>query len=302
MHSPSHVCIDSLNSAFTHMRLSTYESTCSHMDWLSHLCFLSRMNLFTYEFAFSRMDWLSHLCFLTHKPFHLWIYFLTYGLTLLPVLSHAWAFSPMNLLSDSVTAQANCDLNVTTWTWSRSCQPNTLARPHICRVLSRQPFMLTWMSMKGLCGFMPTWTPRRLQDLDLSKEEDRKLLNGAYNHVVWCDVWGLADLTRTSAHHLSLKHILAGRVSYFSLHTHSDSRSLAFVEEYWRLAAKWSIMLRIWMCSAISYSALPRSHAQRKREYPGGHPDAKETQSLAHKTVAHSGLSTCGPWFGVPTK
>jgi len=99
MHSPSHVCIDSLNSAFTHMRLSTYESTCSHMDWLSHLCFLSRMNLFTYEFAFSRMDWLSHLCFLTHKPFHLWIYFLTYGLTLLPVLSHAWAFLPMNLLS-----------------------------------------------------------------------------------------------------------------------------------------------------------------------------------------------------------
>jgi len=179
-----------------------------------------------------------------------------------------------------VTAQANCDLNVTTWTWSRSCQPNTLARPHICRVLSRQPFMLTWMSMKGLCGFMPTWTPRRLQDLDLSKEEDRKLLNGAYNLVVWCDVWGLADLTRTSAHHLSLKHILAGRVSYFSLHTHSDSRSLAFVEKYWRLAAKWSIMLRIWMCSAISYSALPRSHAQRKREYPGEHPDAKEDSKL----------------------
>jgi len=104
---PSHVRIDSLTYAFSRMSLFDYESAFSRMDWLSHLCFLSRMIFFTYESAFSRMDWLYHLCFLRHEPFHLWIYFLKYRLTLSPMLSHAWAFWPMNVPShiwiDSLT-------------------------------------------------------------------------------------------------------------------------------------------------------------------------------------------------------
>jgi len=84
MNLPSHVWIDSLTYAF------------------------SDMSLFTYESTFSRMDCLSHLCFLTHEPFHLWIYLPTCGLTISPVLSHAWAFSPMDPFSlvwiDSLTS------------------------------------------------------------------------------------------------------------------------------------------------------------------------------------------------------
>jgi len=145
MNLPSDVWIDSFIYAFSCMSLFTYESTFSRIYWLSHLCFLthepfhlwiylltygltlspiifhawafscldlpshvwidsltyafSRMSLFTYQSTFSRMDWLSHLCFLTHEPFHLWIYLFTYGLTLSAMLSHAWASSPMNLLS-----------------------------------------------------------------------------------------------------------------------------------------------------------------------------------------------------------
>jgi len=78
---PSHVLIDSLTYACGHMSLFTYGPTCS------------------------RMDWLSYLCFLTHEPFHLWIFSFTYGLTLSHMLSQTWAFPPMNLLA---------------WLWSES--------------------------------------------------------------------------------------------------------------------------------------------------------------------------------------
>jgi len=59
----------------------------------------SDMSLLIYESTFSRMHWLSHLCFWTREPSHLWIYLLTYAVTLSPVRSHRWAFSPMNLPS-----------------------------------------------------------------------------------------------------------------------------------------------------------------------------------------------------------
>ena len=58
-----------------------------------------RMRLCTYASTFSRMDWLSHLCILTHPSFHLCIYFLMYGWILSPMLCHTCAFSPMNLIS-----------------------------------------------------------------------------------------------------------------------------------------------------------------------------------------------------------
>jgi len=129
MHLLSHVWIDSLTYAFSRMRLFTYESTFSHMDRLSHVCFrthapfhlciyfltyglslstyaFSRMRLFTYASTFSRMDWLSHLCFRTHAPFHLCIYFLTYGLSLstyafsrMRPFTYASTFSHMDWLS-----------------------------------------------------------------------------------------------------------------------------------------------------------------------------------------------------------
>jgi len=68
MNLPSHVWSDSLTSAF----------------WC--------MSLFTYESTFSRMDWLSHLCFPTHDRSHQWIYLLTYGLTLSPMILDTWAW------------------------------------------------------------------------------------------------------------------------------------------------------------------------------------------------------------------
>ena len=98
MNLPSRVWIDVSTYAFLRMRLLIYESTFSRMDWLSHLSF-SRTHFFNYGSSFSRMDWLSQLYFLTNAPFHLWIYLLTYKLILSPMIFHAWAFSPMNLLS-----------------------------------------------------------------------------------------------------------------------------------------------------------------------------------------------------------
>ena len=108
MNLPSHIWIDSLTYAFSRMSLFTYASTFSRMDWLSPLSYaFSRTSLFTYESTFSRMDWLSYLCVLTNEPFHVWIYLLTYGVTLLLMLPHAWAFWPMNppshILIDSLT-------------------------------------------------------------------------------------------------------------------------------------------------------------------------------------------------------
>jgi len=98
MNLPFHVWIDSFTYAFSHLSLCTHESTFSRIYWLFDLCFLTH-EPFTYEYTFSRMDWLSQLCFVTHEPFDLWIYLHTYGLTLSALLSHAWAFSPMNLPS-----------------------------------------------------------------------------------------------------------------------------------------------------------------------------------------------------------
>ena len=102
----SHVWIDSLTYAFSDMSLSPM-SLPSHV-WIDSLTYaFSCMRVLTYGSTFSRMDWLSYQCSLTHEPFHLLICFLTYGLTLSPMLSHAWAFTPMNLPShvwiDSLT-------------------------------------------------------------------------------------------------------------------------------------------------------------------------------------------------------
>jgi len=96
MNLPSHVFIDSLTYAFSRMSLSPM-NILSHV-WIDSLSSaLSRTSLLTYESTFTHMDWLSQLCFLTHEPSHLWIYLLTYGVTSSPLLSQAWAFSPMNL-------------------------------------------------------------------------------------------------------------------------------------------------------------------------------------------------------------
>jgi len=56
------------------------------------------MGIFTYGSTFSRMDWFSHVCFLTHELLHVWVYFVTHGLALSRMTSHAWAFSRMGLL------------------------------------------------------------------------------------------------------------------------------------------------------------------------------------------------------------
>jgi len=110
-----HAWIGCLTYAFWRMGVSTYGSIWSRMDWLSHVCFLrmgplfhawigsltyasSRMGLFTYWSTFSRMDWLSHVCFLTHGLFVVWVYFVTHGLALSRMLSHAWACSRIGLL------------------------------------------------------------------------------------------------------------------------------------------------------------------------------------------------------------
>jgi len=58
------------------------------MDWLSRM--LSHAwAFFTYGSTSSCMDWLSHVCFLTHGLFHVWVYFVTHGLALSRMFSHA---------------------------------------------------------------------------------------------------------------------------------------------------------------------------------------------------------------------
>jgi len=103
-HEPLHlwICLLTYGLTLSPMLLDTWASSMnlpSHVCSNSVTCAFSRMSLFTYESTFSRMDWLSLLCFLTHEPFHLWVYLLTYKVTFSPMFSHAWVFSPMNLLS-----------------------------------------------------------------------------------------------------------------------------------------------------------------------------------------------------------
>ena len=93
-HAPFHQWIYFLTYGLTLSLMLSHACAFSPMHLLSHIWIdsltyaFSRMRLFTYASTFSRMDWLSHLCFLTHAPFHLCIYFLTYGLSLSPMLFH----------------------------------------------------------------------------------------------------------------------------------------------------------------------------------------------------------------------
>jgi len=101
-----------LSPMISHARAFSPTNLLSHV-WLDSFTYdFSRMSLFTYKSIFSLLDWLSHLCFLTHEPFHVWIYLIRYGLTLSPMLSHEWAYSPVNLLSrvwiDALTSGFRC--------------------------------------------------------------------------------------------------------------------------------------------------------------------------------------------------